>query len=100
MPFQIGVPSKSISRSTTTGFASLAGCTVIGLRQVQLHRMGLDRDGDDQHHEQHEHDVDQRRRVHVHHHVIVAARRIQQLIDMERFLFLFSNLEYRRVPGW
>src|SRR3546814_13990446 len=37
------------------------------LRQVDLDRVGLDRDGDDEHDEENEHDVDQRRRVHFHH---------------------------------
>src|SRR3546814_6438754 len=38
------------------------------LRHVHLHGVGLDRDGDDQHHQQHQHHVDQRRGVDVDHH--------------------------------
>src|SRR6476661_5863618 len=37
------------------------------LRQVQLHRVRLDRQRDDEHDEENQHDVDQRRRVDVHH---------------------------------
>ena len=36
-------------------------------RQVQLHGVRLDRNGDDEHDEQNEHDVDERRHVHIDH---------------------------------
>ena len=44
------------------------------LRQVELHRMGLRRDGDDEHDEKHQHDVDQRRRVDIHHRLAFDVR--------------------------
>src|SRR6185312_13707105 len=37
------------------------------LRQIQLHGVGLRRDGDDQHDDENQQDIDQRRYVHVHH---------------------------------
>src|SRR5208282_3003809 len=51
-------------------------------RHVEFHRMGLHRNGDDEHDEQHQHDVDQRRRVDVHHYLVLAPRLAQ--IDRHR----------------
>src|SRR6266850_776934 len=41
-------------------------------RHVELHGVGLDGNGDDEHDEQHQHHVDERRGVDVHHHVLLA----------------------------
>jgi hypothetical protein len=41
--------------------------------QIDVHRMGGHRDGDDEHDKQHEHDVDQRRRVHFAHRFAFGA---------------------------
>jgi hypothetical protein len=48
---------------------SIGGGVWVGivLRQIELHRVRLDGDRDDEHDQEHQHHVDQRRGVDVHH---------------------------------
>ena len=57
---------------TTTG--SFCGGGGVADRHVQVDRVQLHRNRDDQHDDQHQHHVDQRRGVDVHHHLGLAAR--------------------------
>ena len=56
--------SRCRGRRPRAADPAAAGCSP---RHVELHRVRLDRDRDDQHDEQHQHHVDQRRGVDVHH---------------------------------
>ena len=56
-------------------------------RHVQIHRVQLDRDRDDQHDEQHQHHVDQRRRVDVDHDVGLSPDVLPTFIPIALALF-------------